>query len=62
MITSGERPNPGEKSQSTAPDLTLRERISNRARLGRILDMDHLAIIVTNLRIQAGIKQDGFSR
>lgn len=33
-----------------------------RKRLSRILDSDRVAIIVTNLRLQAGIPQDRITR
>lgn len=64
MISTGEPPNRDANPKRTASDLTLHSGSSNRrrSRLHAILEGDQLAIIVTNLRIQAGIPVDRISR
>jgi hypothetical protein len=64
MIVSGDDPAPSPKTQKRAGDLSINLGTSKaeRHRLAHILDADNVAIIVTNLRIQAGIPQDRFSR
>jgi hypothetical protein len=64
MIVSGDDPKQGRKAQRLAGDSTISPGSSSakRHRLAHILDADNVAIIVTNLRIQAGIPQDRFSR
>lgn len=64
MIFSGDDPTQGRKAQNRVCDSTISPGPSKakRHRLAHILDADNVAIIVTNLRIQAGIRQDRFSR
>jgi len=64
MIVSGDSPVEGRKPQKRARDSTINPAASNakRHRLAHILDADHVAIIRTNLRLQAGIPQQGFER
>lgn len=64
MIVSGDDPEKGNKARIRPVDSTITtvESSAKRHRLSHILDADNVALIATNLRLQAGIPQDRFSR